>query len=125
MSEHRFNRSGFKRDLIALKEMVRERIYHDLVLDSFNFGFRFGSLHKTMTDKLSKTSTGRLSPEDRIALHPVRMLCFQYKETMMKACHPPELGPEAGKSAADFHWEADELFDEIVKAVDSMTFLCK
>jgi len=44
---------------------------------------------------------------------------------MMKACRPPELGPEAGKSAADFHWEADELFDEIVKAVDSMTFLCK
>lgn len=116
-----FNRTGFKKDLLTLKKMVSDRIFNDLRMDCFSFGVEFGMLYNKMTDKLSKTSTGRLSADDRIELHSVRALVFKWKTTVLNSVKPTSIGPDKDKTVEEWAWEANELFDEIIYAVSTVT----
>ena len=121
MTDQVFNRTGFKKDLLTLKKMVSDRMFNDLRMDCFSFGVEFGMLYTKMTDKLTKTAEGRLSADDRIELHPVRALVLKYKTAVLNSVKPTTIGPDRNKTAEVWAWEADELFDEIIYAVSTVT----
>ena len=120
MTDQVFNRTGFKKDLLTLKNMVSNRIMNDLRMDCFSFGVDFGMLYTKMTDKLTKTATGRLSADDRIALHPVRALVHKWKTAVLNQVKPTTIGPDKNKTAEVWDWEASQLFDEIIYAVSTV-----
>ena len=121
MTDQVFNMTGFKKDLLTLKNMVSDREFNDLRMDCFSFGVEFGMLYTKLTDKLTKTSTGRLSADDRIELHPVRALVLKYKTAVLNSVKPTTIGPDRDKTAEEWAWEANELFDEIIYAVSTVT----
>lgn len=120
MTDQVFNRTGFKKDLLTLKRMVSDRMFNDLRMDCFSFGVEFGMLYNKMTNKLTKTAEGRLSADDRIALHPVRALVLQWKTAVLNSVKPTTIGPNKDKTAEVWAWEASELFDEIIYAVSTV-----